>query len=152
MNDSSPGDWTNTVREDLNDVEMQTMFGGTDIIYDFVYVRRDTALTNNGFQKEVQKVAVFGKKACFLDKQIKTFYNSTIKDAITSIISDVADAKKSVLYSFSESSQAFDVDQLGILGRKKITVEYLAKAVERLLQISTTNASCLFSSLRYFQK
>ena len=111
----------------LSELDMQTKFEGTAIVFDFIYVKRDTALASNGFQKELQTIAVFGNKACFLDKQIKTFYNSTIKDVIPSLISDVVDVKKTVLYTFSEPSQAFDVDQLGILARKKIAVEYLAK-------------------------
>ena len=79
--------------------------------------------------KQLETIAVFGKMHNFENRNIKTFYNCTLKEAIPSIITDLLDAKSSVLYAFNEPVQAFQLDPLNILARKKISVEYLARRV-----------------------
>lgn len=107
--------------------EMSVNFGESDIVFEYIYVKREETLVSNGFQKELQAIAVFGKKEAFENKKIKSFYNCTAKEAIYSIIADIVSVKSAVLYSFSEAFQAFELDPLGTLARKKISVEYLAK-------------------------
>ena len=92
-----------------------------------LYVKREEPVVREGFEKELQAITVFGDKSAFLDKQIKTFYNSQVKSALTAIVSDIMPVKCSILYTFSEESQAFDLDPIGTLSRKKMSLEYLAK-------------------------
>jgi hypothetical protein len=107
--------------------EMKAIFAGTDVVYDFIHVKREEALVSNGFQKDLQAIAVFGDKSCFENKEVKTFYNCTFKEAIHSIITDIVCVKSAVLYTFSEAYQALDLDPIGTLARKKISIDYLAK-------------------------
>ena len=93
---------------------------------EFIYVKKEQTSVVNGFQKQLLEVAVFAKKEYFSDRSVKTFHNCTIKDAISSIITDIVDIKASVLYTFSEPYQAIELDPLGTLLRKGISVEYLA--------------------------
>ena len=90
-------------------------------------MKREEVESKNGFKKQLLAIAVFGNKAFFANKEVKTFYNLPIKDALHHIIVDIVDVKSLVMYTFSEKSQGFEVDPLGTLSRKKISVEYLAK-------------------------
>ena len=107
--------------------ELKSELQGTDIVVGSIYVKREEPVVREGFEKELQAITVFGDKSAFLDKQIKTFYNSQVKSALTAIVSDIMPVKCSILYTFSEESQAFDLDPIGTLSRKKMSLEYLAK-------------------------
>ena len=107
--------------------DLKSEVDGTDIVVGCIYVKREEPTVCEGFQKELQAIAVFGDKSVFLDKQIKTFYNSQVKNALPAIIADIMPVKCSILYTFSEESQAFDLDPIGTLSRRKMSLEYLAK-------------------------
>ena len=44
---------------------MRANFEGTDIVVGYIYVKREEPLVADGFQKELQAVAVFGNKTIF---------------------------------------------------------------------------------------
>ena len=115
----------NSYEENLRE-ELKAEFDDTDIMLEFIYVKKEQTSVVNGFQKQLLEVAVFAKKEYFSDRSVKTFHNCTIKDAISSIITDIVDIKASVLYTFSEPYQAIELDPLGTLLRKGISMEYLA--------------------------
>ena len=121
----SAGVIINSYDENLRE-ELKAEFDGTDILVEFIYVKKEQTSLVNGFQKQLQEVAVFAKKEYFSDRGVQTFHNCTIKDAISSIITDLVDIKAKVLYTFSEPYQAIELDPLGTLLRKGISVEYLA--------------------------
>ena len=106
--------------------DLKARFEGTGIVFEFIYVKRENVVVSNGFKKQLDEVAVFGNPEFFENKHIQTFYNCCVKEAISSIITDIVDIKSSVLYAFSEPGQGIELDPLGTLGRKQICVQYMA--------------------------
>jgi hypothetical protein len=108
------------VKEDL-----ALTYSDSGVIVEFIHVKRKSPIVENGFKKELESVAVFGDKSCFKDKVIKTLYGGTVKAALHSVISDIVVGNEKVLYCFTGEAEAFDLDPLGTLARKRIQLEYL---------------------------
>ena len=102
-------------------------FHDTDVVVEFIQVKKKIPTVEKGFIKETETLAIFGDKSCFEDKAIKTLYSVETPTALHSVISDVLERKETVLYLFPDESQAFDLDPMGTLIRKKIQIEYLSK-------------------------
>ena len=108
--------------------ELSGCFDDDDnICVEFINVKRDSSITEDGFKKEMMAVGVVGRKTRFSDKEIKTNYNMKLKEAIPFVLADLMEVKQKVVIV---SAHPFDVDPDGSLAKKRISVCYMAsKAV-----------------------
>ena len=97
-----------------------------DIVVLYVYTKVEKPAAVDGVRKMISPMVVFGHKEYFKDKDVKNFHNYEIKQALQFVVSDLASTKEKVLYSFSEA-KGIDVDVLGTLKRRGVSVSYLAQ-------------------------
>ena len=101
-------------------------FMESEVLVETIQVKRKVPMVENGFMKTTESLLVFGDKSCFKDKAIKTLYGVLVKEALQFIISDLVVGNEKVLYCFAKEDEAFDLDPMGTLARKKIQIEYLS--------------------------
>ena len=79
-------------------------------------------------------VFVLGHSQLFKNKEIATFFPYQLKDAIPLLLHQVTALGNKVLYAFEEDCHAFDVDPQGVLGRKNVSICYMAgeEALEKV--------------------
>ena len=97
----------------------------SDLVVEFIFVKRDHSINVGGFKKDFFPISVVGHKDYFKNKEVKTFYSCSLKEAISYILSDTLQAACSrVLYAFNEKEHAFDLDPNSTLAKKKVCVTY----------------------------
>ena len=118
------------IASDENDLrsEMSTWFNvETDILVEYVYMKLKRPVQVGGFVKDFCPVAVVGRKELFKDKQIKTFHHSESRVALPILLGSLLDAKSKVLFAFGTVGEAIDIDPVGSLLKREISVTYLAR-------------------------
>ena len=99
----------------------------SEIQVEYVFIKFERPIQSGGFIKNYGPVAVVGRQEVFKDKQINTFHHSEIEVALPIILSNILDAKTKVLYAFEDLGHGIDLDPVGGLCKRKITVTYLSK-------------------------
>ena len=107
------------------------------------FVKLPAPVTSDGFKREYQPVAIVGNKKLFSEKEVKTFYHTNFKEALSLILGNCLDAKSKVLYIFDEKDSAFDIDPQNTLAKRKISVTYMAKSEDLIQLTEVLNDKCL---------
>ena len=98
-----------------------------NMVTDFVLFKRSKVVIIDGFKKEHIPVAVFGSSLAFQLTEIKSIHNTAVEKGLAFLISDLTCSADKVLYAFSNSDQGMDIDKLGCLKKRNVSVTYLAE-------------------------
>ena len=120
------------IASDENDLrsEMSTWFSvDQDVLVEYVHMKLKKPVKFGGFIKDYIPVAVVGKKEHFKDREIKTFHHTELKVALPILLGSLLNAKAKVLYAFDSEGEAIDLDPVGSMSKREISVTYLARKV-----------------------
>ena len=98
-----------------------------NMVTDFVLFKRSKVVIIDGFKKEHIPVAVFGSSLAFQLTEIRSIHNTSVEKGLSFLISDLTCSADKVLYVFSNSDQGMDIDKLGCLKKRNVSVIYLAE-------------------------
>lgn len=112
-----------TTREDI----LAAFEDQDDIVVVNIYIKAEKPNVIDGIKNDIVPVVLVGHREHLKDKEVKIFHSFKLGQALQFVLSDIVSMKAKVLFSFSELENGIDIDLLGLLKRKLVSVSYLSK-------------------------
>ena len=98
-----------------------------DVVVVNIYIKAQKPIVIDGIKNDIVPVVLVGHRDHLKDKEVKNFHSFKLEQALQFVLSDIVSSKAKVLFSFSELENGFDIDLLGLLKRKLVSISYLAQ-------------------------